>query len=313
MPGSEFDVSPLFWLGGLAVCLGLHLYLHPQAKVFRQAVRWLGRHPAPVLWLAVTLGLSGWWAQATGGAGPGLPGQDSPLASIPHPNPVFAPWPETFVEALASGWHQLALLFHRVVAVPAFWPGHWAGAALQAGVSAFTQVWFACYVINTRNIFTEEGLSLRQTLVRWPNVLVLAACHWVWWWVQGQPSARWDLLQGLVLPEFFLFLGPLPLAIALLRGSFLKAGELTLKWWAEHWGKLALFALTGLPLLTLLHVGMGILPETGLRQWPIALAFLEGVLVATVHLWLFVSAALLLLWGGYGEEANAPVSPAKEA
>jgi hypothetical protein len=294
------DAIPFLWLGGFALCLGLHLFLHPLAKIFRQALNWLGRHPAPVLWLTASLTFTRYWDHRTAI-------KAGTAAVAPERRAMeMAPWPQIFLDGLASGWQQFGLLFHRVLAFPSFWPGHWADATLQALICAFTQVWFGCYLINTRNIFTEEGLSLRQTLIRWPNVIVLAACQWPWWWIQKQPGPEWNFAKQWLLPEYLLFLAPLPLAIATLRGSFFRVGELTLQWWLQRGKLLASFAATALPILALLHFCLGVLPDQLSGNLSMARFFLEGVLIATIHLWLFVSAALLLLWGGYVDDA--PVS-----
>lgn len=294
------DAIPFLWLGGFALCLGLHVFLHPLARVFRQALHWLGRHPAPVLWLTASLTFTRYWDHRLAvKAGITEVTADSPPM-------VMAAWPQVFLDGLTSGLQQLGLLFHRVLAFPTFWPGHWADAILQALICAFTQVWFGCYLINTRNIFTEEGLSLRQTLIRWPNVLALAICQWPWWWIQKQPGPEWAFAKQWLLPEYLLFLAPLPLAIATLRGSFFSIGALTLQWWRQRGPLLASFAVTALPILALLHFCLGVLPDHLLGGWPMARFFMEGVLIATIHLWLFVSAALLLLWGGYVDDA--PVS-----
>ncbi|WP_038170896.1 hypothetical protein [Verrucomicrobium sp. BvORR106] len=298
------DAIPFLWLGGFALCLGLHLLLHPLAKVFRQALNWLGRHPAPVLWLTASLTFSRYWDHRLAEKAAVIEGAQGNAAE--RMSLEMAPWPEVFVDGLISGWQQFGLLFHRVLAFPSLWPGHWADATLLALICAFTQVWFGCYLINTRNIFTEEGLSLRQTLVRWPNVILLAACQWPWWWIQKQPGPEWNFAKHWLLPEYLLFLAPLPLAIATLRGSVLAVGELTLHWWLQRGGLLASFAITALPILALLHFCLGVLPDQLLVNWPMAKFFMEGVLIATIHLWLFVSAALLLLWGGYVDDA--PVS-----
>lgn len=302
-PGSQLpDLPPFLWLGAFVVCLTLHLIFHPLAPVFRQALQWLGRHPAPVLWLWGSVAFLRWWELTR-----------TPLAEpAPEtvPVPHLAPWPEVFLSGLAAGWQQFGLLFHRVLAVPSFWPGHWAGTLLQALLGAFTQVWFACYLINTRNIFTEEGLSFRQALVRWPNVLLLAACQWPWWWISQQDGEGWRFAKQWFLPEYLLFLAPVPLAIAMLRGSFVNAGEQALRWWQARGLQIASLSITALPMLALLHFCLGTLPDMLLEQWPIARLLLEGGLIATVHLWLFVSAALLLLWGGYVEDAPVPLEEA---
>jgi hypothetical protein len=102
-----------------------------------------------------------------------------------------------------------------------------------------------------------------------------------------------------LLPEFLLFLAPIPLAAAAEEVDFVRAGSFALHWWRKSWGQMLIFALTAFPLLVLLEYCLRLLPGmVPASQLPVRMA-LESVLASAVQIWLFVSAALLLLRGAY--------------
>lgn len=279
------ELTPFLWIAGFALCFALHLVVHPQARVFRDALRWLGQHPAPLLWLMASLMVSKAWMLHLGSP------QDADVM------PAATPWPEAFVSCLGDAWKRLALVFHQAILPPPIGPGTWWGTALQAIISATGQMWLSCYLIASRVAASEDTAALRHTAARWRTILGLALCHWPWWWLQ----ARGDLapVRDWLMPEFLLFLAPLPLAAAAEEVNFFKAGALALQWWRQSWGAMLVFALTALPLLLLLEYCMRLLP--GILPAPRLLArvLLESVLASAVQAWLFVTAALLLLRGAY--------------
>ncbi|MFZ4764841.1 MAG: hypothetical protein ACOYMN_07775 [Roseimicrobium sp.] len=122
--------------------------------------------------------------------------------------------------------------------------------------------------------------------------MALALCHLPWWWAQkiGEGFAR-DWL----LPEFFLVLAPLPLVAASQPMGFFKAGDVALGWWRESWVACLAYASVAFPLLTLLEFVLQAL-TTLPSAWRM---FLGSAFVAVLHPWLFITAALLLLRGGY--------------
>lgn len=281
------EITPFLWIGGFALCFALHLLLHPLARIFRDALRWLGKHPGPLLWLMASLMVSKAWAVRVG--------------ALPHAGDFMAPatpWPDAFLVCLDDAWQRLAMVFHQAIMPPPFWPGTWYGALLQALISGAGQMWLACYFISSlRGDTPDDPLALRQTRARWATLLSLALCHFPWWWVQGKdhlaPVRDW------LLPEFLIFLAPLPLAAAMDRVDFLEAGSVALTWWRQSWGKMLLFCLTALPLLILLEYCLRLLPGILPASQMLVRVLLESVLASAVQLWLFVSAALLLLRGAY--------------
>jgi hypothetical protein len=192
------ELTPFVWIAGFAFCFALHLLIHPQARVFRDALRWLGRHPAPLLWLMASLMLSSAW--------------------MPSTIPAATPWSDAFITCLPDAWRRLALVFHQAILPPPLLPGTWLGAALQAMISATGQMWLACYFIASSVSVSDDTAALRRTVARWPVIVGLAICHLPWWWAQGSGSA---ILSNALLPEFFLLLAPLPLAAAAEEVGFL--------------------------------------------------------------------------------------------
>lgn len=277
------EVRPLLWLGGFAVFLLLHLMLHPQSRFFLRAIAWMGKHPAPVLLFAASVmlarGVEGWTGNVAGESG----------------HSVLHDWPGVWAACLAEGVTNFALIFHTALIPPA-WSGHpLASAAIQALVSAFSQVWLCCYLLFSLGSLEQEWLAMKETLLRWRSVLLLALCHLPWWWMEGQPSLGVPgRQQGLVL-EFLLFLAPFPLAVACTCRGILAAGSLTLRCWQRAWLPLLGFALTALPLLTVLAYTTRTSAEVLPPDWKSAGVLLEGLILATVHVWLFVSAAMIML------------------
>jgi hypothetical protein len=285
VPASS-ELTPFLWIAGFALCFALHLVIHPQARVFRDALRWLGTHPAPLLWLMASLMLSKAWT---------ILAKLSPDASVTMH--AATPWPEAFVMCLAEAWRRLALVFHAAILPPQLWSGTLGGAALQALISATGQMWLACYVVASRQPLIEDTAAVRRTAERWRVIAGLALCHLPWWWAESRTDV--PFVRDWLLPEFLLFLAPLPLAAAAERVDFFKAGTLTLRWWRQSWGQMLVFALTALPLLVLLEYCLRLLPGAFATPRLLLRVLLESVLASAVHVWLFVSAALLLLRGAY--------------
>jgi hypothetical protein len=286
IPAGNSELTPFLWIAGFAFCFALHLLVHPQSRFFRDALRWLGQHPAPLLWLMASLMASQAWMLRAG-----LSPHDAVVM------PAATPWPEAFASCLGDAWKRFALVFHQAILPPPLWPRTLGGAALQAIISASGQMWLVCYFISSRVAAVEDTAALRRTAARWRTILGLALCHLPWWWVQG----RTDLapLGDWILPEFLLFLAPLPLAAAAEEADFFRAGTLTLQWWRKSWGPMLVFALTAVPLLVLLEYCLRLLPGM-LPQAPLLMrVLLESVLASAVQVWLFVSAGLLLLRSAY--------------
>jgi hypothetical protein len=280
------ELTPFLWIAGFGLCFALHLLFHPQGREFRDALRWLGQHPAPLLWLMASLMVSKVWDIYSG-----LP------SGAADTMPSATPWPEAFIACLGNAWKRLALLFHAAILPPSLWPGTWGGAAFQAMISASSQVWLACYFIGSRIAVSEDTAALRRTAARWRTIFGLALCHLPWWWMQNRNDLA--IARDGLFPEFLLFLAPLPLAAAAEEVDFVRAGAFALKWWRNSWGQMLVFALTAFPLLVLLEYCLRLLPGVvPATQLPVRVA-LESVLASAVQIWLFVSAALLLLRGAY--------------
>lgn len=280
------ELTPFLWIAGFALCFALHLIIHPQSRVFRDALRWLGRHPAPLLWLMASLMVSRVWTLRTG-----LPLNEASLM------PAATPWPDAFILCLSEAWQRLALVFHQAVLPPPLWHGTVIGAVFQALISATGQMWLACYFIASRHPTLDDAIALRRTIARWPTILGLALCHLPWWWIQGRADLA--TVRDWILPEFLLFLAPLPLAAAAEGVDFIKAGTVSLQWWARSWGQMVLFMLTAFLLLVLLEYCLRLLPGALPASQMLTRVLLECIMASAVHVWLFVSAALLLLTGTY--------------
>jgi hypothetical protein len=287
------ELTPFFWIAGFALCFALHLVLHPLARTFRDALRWLGTHPAPLLWLMASLMVGKAWT---------ILARLSPEAAATMQ--AATPWPDAFVMCLAEAWRRLALVFHAAILPPPLWAGTLGGAALQALISATGQMWLACYLIASRQPLIEDSAAVRRTAERWRVIAGLAICHLPWWWAQARTDMA--LARDWLLPEFLLFLAPLPLAAAAERVDFFKAGTLMLQWWRQSWAQMLIFALTALPLLVLLEYCLRLLPSAFGASRLLLRVILESVLASAVHVWLFVSAALLLLRSAYVADAAAP-------
>lgn len=285
-PPGEMD--PFLWLGAFALCVVLHLMIHPQARLFRDALSWLGQHPAPFLWLMASLMVHEWWTLRAGAS--------APLA-MAHP---LSPWPDVFWDCAARGWQRFAMVFHRGIHPPPILAGTVAGAAIMGLFSAASQMWLCCYFVASRESLQPDA-GVRAALARWKTILVLAVIHGTWWWMTERTDSTTRLLREWLMPEFLVFLGPLPLAAAAARVDFLKAGSATVHWWARVWLPMLMFALTAVPLLALLEYCLHLLPAVIPPARVVTQLLAASVLEAALHSWLFVTAALLLLRGGYLE------------
>lgn len=290
-PGAAGDSEPFLWLGAFALCIGVHLLAHPQAGTLRDALRWLAKHPSPLLWLAgsmiVSQALTHW------------PVQDTP--------PVITPltsWDVAFKICFQDAFKRLALIFHHAFDMPFLQIGHLAGATVQALSSAFTQIWLCCYLIGSQQVFIEEGVALKQAMERWRSVLCLAVCHLPWWWLQAMPDS--GILGHWLMPEFLLFLAPLPLVIARTSCDFFECGGLSLLLWKRRWPSFLLFGITAMSLLLLLEYSLHMVDSILTPKWFFSGLILKSIIAATLHLWLFVSGALLLLGGGYVPSSHDP-------
>jgi hypothetical protein len=188
-------------------------------------------------------------------------------------------------------------MFHQAIVPPPLWPGTVGGAALQALIGSAGQMWLACYFMASRFAVSHDAAALKRTAARWPTILALAVCHFPWWWAQAQPDLA--LARDWLLPEFLIFLAPLPLAAAAEEVDFIKAGTLALHWWSKSWFALLVFAFTAFPLLVLLEYCLRVLTGVLTGSHLLVRVVLESVLASAIHLWLFASAALLLLRGAY--------------
>src|SRR6478672_5368008 len=99
---SASELTPFFWIAGFAMCFALHLLLHPQSRIFRDALRWLGQHPAPLLWLMASLMINRACLLRDGFAC-----NNEGIIS------AATGWPDVFLSCFAAGWKRLALVFHQ--------------------------------------------------------------------------------------------------------------------------------------------------------------------------------------------------------
>ncbi len=290
MPPGEME--PFLWLAAFALCVVLHLVIHPQARLFRDALGWLGRHPAPFLWLMASLMFHEAWSLRTGAPPP-------PVVAEP-----LSPWPDVFLDCAARGWQRFALLFHQAIYPPPIFPGTVPGALGMGLVSATGQMWLCCYLVASRESVMSDA-AVRPALARWRTILVLAVIHAAWWWMAERTDTTTSTLRDWLMPEFLVFLGPLPLAAAVARVDFLEAGALAVRWWGRVWLPMLMLALTAVPLLVLLQYTLHLLPAMLPPSRMETRLLLASVLDAALHCWLFVSAALLLLRGGYLEQESS--------
>lgn len=287
------EMEPFLWLGAFALCAGLHLVVHPQARLFRDALTWLGRHPAPFLWLMASLMMHEAWSLRAGAEAP------PPLAQ------PLSPWPEVFFDLASRGWQRFALLFHQAIYPPPFLEATVPGAVLMGLFSAAGQMWLCCYFVASRESLLPDA-AVRPTRDRWRTILALAVVHAVWWWMAERTDSATRTVREWILPEFLLFLGPVSLAAAAARVDFLQAGAVAVRWWAGVWPRMLMLALTAVPLLVLLEYTLQVLP-TLLPSRMVTRLLVASILEASLHCWLFVSAALLLLRGGYLEKEPSHV------
>src|SRR6187431_3244663 len=113
------ELTPFLWIAGFALCFALHLLVHPQSRIFRDALRWLGKHPAPLLWLMASLMVSKVWMLRAG------------LTDDTQIMAAATPWTQAFVACLDEAWKRFALVFHQAILPPPLWPGTLVGAVLQ--------------------------------------------------------------------------------------------------------------------------------------------------------------------------------------
>lgn len=283
------DLTPLLWLAAFGLACAVHLSFHPQTFAFREALRWMRQNPAPLLIFAASVMVVSAFQT--------WPNNGSNVLSTVH---AHSPWSEVWPQSFASAVRRFALVFHQAVMPLPLWPGHVAGAILQALISATSQVWLCCYlVVSLRTMISHERRAILQTTAHWQGILWLTLCHLPWWYFQGNQTTFGNVMNYGVLPEFLLFLAPVPLSMAATSAGFFRAGGIALKWWKNAWLPFLGFALTALPLLALQEYSLMLAKDLLQGPWAPLQLVLESLVVATVHLWLFASGALLLLRGGY--------------
>ncbi len=285
MPDPELE--SYLWSAGIALAVALHLAFHPQLPRMRTALRWVIRHPIP--WLLLTLGLVVVHFLAT------------PEPELPSDHTIAYDWAGLWLDSALFGLRQFALLFHEPVVLPALIGISWADAIWQALLCAFGQVWLGCYLLDTSGLFQEVGMSWRQTLDRWRSILVLALYYAPCRWLMDKTAAtEWTWVNAW-LPEALIFMAPLPLAIAATSGDWGPSGVFTLRSWMNAGLSFLFLAVTGIVMLTLLRLWFAVIWDV-LPQVDTAIRILfQDLLLAGVRSWLFVSAALLLIKGGYDD------------
>jgi hypothetical protein len=190
------------------------------------------------------------------------------------------------------------MLFHQAVYPPPILVGTVPGAMLMGLFSAAGQMWLCCYLVASRDSLMPDAAA-RPALARWRTILVLAVIHAAWWWMAERTDSSTRTLRDWVMPEFLVFLGPVPLAAAVAGVDFFKAGAIAVRWWGRVWLPMLMLALTAVPLLVLLEYTLHMLPAILPPARVVTHLLVSSILDAALHSWLFVSAALLLLRGGY--------------
>lgn len=276
---TQTEMEPLLWLAAFAAVFAAHLFIHPQAGGFRHALRWMKSNPAPVLILAASLiireGLNLW------------PGGFAPDAHTAMP---LEPWQNVWLKCWLEGWKHFAVMFHHAVAPPPALVNWWVGPAIQSFITSLSQVWFCCYYLNTQRPFVEDGISFRHAMARFPGVLILAALQYPWWLIQ-QPGFAADspLLHHVILPEYLLFLAPFPFALAVSYGSYSQSGGISLRILKHCWPMLLLFALSAIPMLTLLEYTLRISRTILTPTWMPVGVIIGSSITAFLHIWLYAS------------------------
>lgn len=281
------DLLPLAWLSLLAFAAFVHLKLHPLNYVFKDGLRWMISFPAPMLIYATSLLLSQWiWAPKEAFEG---------SADIP-----------TAVIMGLRGFEELTWAFHRAIvplplAADTFW-----GTLLQAVIASVTQVGLCCYFV----LSLQSGEHLvKRTLVRlksrWLGILAFALIQWPWWHF-GVGEARWPSnLARFVMLEGMLLLAPAPLILAVSTKKLKEVFSRLSFWWQTSLRDLFRLFLTLLPILGLqayaLHLSEHYLSE----NYASLVVILRCVMVATLHTWVFLCAALILVSSAATASSNS--------
>jgi len=292
-------VPSLLWLGNFAVFFSLHLALHPRASYFRKALRLAGRYPAPVLFYATSAMVATLAAS--------LPWN---VAEISSGHSTIHGWPLVWLDCLSTAITDFVLIFHSAIVVPKWSTDPLYLVTCQALISAFSQIWLCCYLLGMLSPDREVSAPFREALIRWKSACILAACHLPWWWWETQPAMPLNFPLKWLLLEFLLFLAPLPLAIAWSTKGFLQAGDTLLRWWRMAGVSLFGYALTALAILTLVQYTTRTAAEVVPADWLSARQVMGSLMTAVVHVWLFITSALLLLRSELSRPA-VPLEPAK--
>jgi len=168
-------------------------------------------------------------------------------------------------------------------------------ACLQLGALRLACLWQDPPAESTRSLFTTAWW---QVLGRWRLLLPLAAFDVTWIALQSWSSLSPSHLVTWLLVEMLLFFAPLPVAIALAtpEASFLSTGAHALRLLARAFLPLIGLALTAITILALAHYAAGLLGSLLPTHLPgSAFHLLIAFSLAFLHIWLFLTSALLLL------------------
>ncbi len=171
------------------------------------------------------------------------------------------------------------------------------------------QVWLCRLVIQWErptdpDPATDTRTALDECFARWRSVLLLALFSVLWsallaWQAESRRLLPWSLLM-----EFLLVFSPLPLAVAVTRGSFIAAGGAALRALWRCGASMIGFTLTATVMIALGHFMVAaissFLPAADMMARVIILGALQG--------WLLITALLLLYRGGFRDTDAPPES-----
>jgi hypothetical protein len=168
-------------------------------------------------------------------------------------------------------------------------------ACLQLGALRLAALWQDPPSDTSKSLFSTAWW---QVLGRWRLLLPLTAFDVTWIALQSWSSLSPSHLVTWLLFEMLIFFAPLPVAVALAtpEASFFQTGAHALRLLARSFLPLVGLTITAIAILALAHYAAGLLGSLLPYELPgSAFHLLIAFSLAFLHIWLFLTAALLLL------------------